>query len=275
MTSSVQKAVRFIQERCPGFSPIAAIVLGSGLGDLAKSLEHAVCIPYELLPGFHKPKVQGHSGQFILGTLNGVPVVCLQGRAHYYEGIPHEAVKNLVRTCYCLGARLWFATNAAGSMHAAVGPGRLVVIKDHINFLGTSPLVGANEENFGPRFVGMGDAYTPKLRRLILQAAQHCGVPMTEGVYLATLGPCFETPAEIEAFRRWGADLVGMSTVPEVIVARHCGMQVAAISVVTNLAAGMDPEPLSHDHTLQGAALGAEHMVRVVRQFIEWYACQT
>ncbi|UTI65807.1 purine-nucleoside phosphorylase [Paraconexibacter antarcticus] len=240
-----------------------ALILGSGLGGLADAVQDAVAIRYADLPGFAASTVSGHAGRLVVGTLAGRRVAVLQGRAHVYELPPAHAGPALtvgVRTVAALGATTLVATNAAGSLRPEVPPGHLMVLSDHINLMGVNPLVGPNDDALGPRFVGLGDAYDAGLRAQLLAAAQRAGVPLAEGVYLAVSGPSFETPAEIRAFRTLGADAVGMSTVPEVIVARHAGLRVAAISAITNLAEGMGGEPLSHEQTLASAADGARHL---------------
>jgi len=267
---SIDDAVRIISERRPGFRPRVALVLGSGLGAVAERIEHPTKISYADLTGFPVPTVAGHSGFMVLGRLGGVDVVCLNGRVHAYEGGDGAArLKTLVRTVKQLGADALVLTNAAGSMRADVGPGSLVLIRDHINMLGFNPLQGPNDESWGPRFFSMRDAYDPALAARFRQAAVTVGIALPEGVYLAYPGPNFETPAEIRAFRTLGADLVGMSTVPEVLVARHCGLAVAALSAVTNLAEGMSDETPSHDETLaQGAAI-AISLENLILAFLE------
>jgi xanthosine phosphorylase len=249
-------------------APRLGLVLGSGLGGLADAVQDAVAIPYSELPGFPVGSVVGHAGRLVLGTLAGTPVVVLQGRAHLYEGIPASDLAVPVRTVRALGAEALVLTNAAGSLRADVTPGRLMALSDHINLMGANPLMGANDDALGPRFVGLGDAYDLELRAQLRAAADAEGVELSEGVYLAVAGPSFETPAEIRAFRTLGADAVGMSTVPEVIVARHCGLRVAAVSAITNLAEGLGDEVLSHEHTLVNAAVAAGDLQRVLTRFV-------
>ncbi len=265
-------AAALIAERAPGFVPRLGLILGSGLAELADAIEPVAQISYTELPGFPQPSVEGHHGRLVLGTLAGVPVACLQGRAHVYEGVAPPALRAPVRTLRAAGAELLLATNAAGSLRAEVGPGRLMLIEDHINLLGINPLTGPNDDEAGPRFPSLRDAYDPGLRARLELAAAAAGVELATGVYLATAGPSFETPAEIRAFRTLGADAVGMSTVPEVIVARHCGLRVAAISVITNLAEGMAAEPLSHAQTLRFAGQAAGDLRRLVERFCEGVA---
>ncbi len=245
--------------RAPGFRPLVGIVLGSGLGALADAIAPVAVIDYRDLPGFPRPGVGGHAGRMVLGRLEGVPVACLQGRVHLYEGRPAAEVGRLVGGLHELGCRALLLTNAAGSLRPEVGPGRLSLIVDHIGLQGSNPLVGS------ARFVDMSEVYDPGLRAALRSAARDCGIALAEGVYLAVLGPCFETPAEIRAYRGLGADLVGMSTVPEAIAARALGLKVAGISVVTNLAAGMQASPLSHDQTLEQSGRAAADLARLVR----------
>jgi xanthosine phosphorylase len=252
-------------------TPRLGLVLGSGLGGLADAVDGATAIPYGDLPGFPVGSVAGHAGRLVLGTLAGTPVVVLQGRAHLYEGIPASDLAIPVRTVRALGAETLVLTNAAGSLNAHAGPGSLMAITDHINMMGANPLAGPNDDELGPRFVGLGDAYDLDLRRALHAAAESEGVALNDGVYLAVAGPSFETPAEIRAFKVLGADAVGMSTVPEVIVARHCGLRVAAVSAITNLAEGMGEEVLSHEHTLASAAVAAKDLQRVLTRFVEDY----
>lgn len=272
MTDEAIRAFGILKNRFFDFEPEIAIVLGSGLGRLADQLEDSHALPYDLLPGFHRPTVEGHGGQFILGKLEGKSVLCMQGRAHLYEGADISAIQTMVRTCFLMGCKTWLATNAAGSLRSEVMPGSLVLIKDHINFQFSNPLVGVNDERFGSRFVSLEDAYDAKFRKHLFQLARELNIPLTDGVYVSVIGPSFETPAEINAYRILGADLVGMSTVPEVILARHCGMKVVGISVVTNLAAGMHPVNVTHAETLKGAEMGAEKLVKLVRAFVRTYS---
>jgi xanthosine phosphorylase len=253
-------------------SPRLGLVLGSGLGGLADAVRDATAIPYAELPGFPVGSVAGHAGRLVLGTLAGTPVVVLQGRAHLYEGIPASDLAVPVRTVRALGAETLVLTNAAGSLNPQAGPGSLMALTDHINLMGANPLMGPNDDELGPRFVGLGDAYDLDLRARLRAAADAEGIALREGVYLAVAGPSFETPAEIRAFKVLGADAVGMSTVPEVIVARHCGLRVAAVSAITNLAEGMGDEVLSHEHTLESAKVAAKDLQRVLIRFVQEYA---
>jgi xanthosine phosphorylase len=244
------------------------VVLGSGLAAFADSVADAIVVGYEDLPGFPRPTVAGHAGRAVLGTIGGVRVAVLQGRAHLYEGGDPEALRVPVRALRSAGAEILVLTNAAGSLRADVGPGRLMAITDHINLTGVNVLAGPNDDSIGPRFPSLRDAYDPALRSLLRAAAQDAGVDLTEGVYLAVGGPSFETPAEIRAFGLLGAHAVGMSTAQETIVARHCGLRVAAVSVITNLAEGLSEEALSHDQTLAAAQRAAADLTSLLMAFI-------
>jgi xanthosine phosphorylase len=248
------------------------IILGSGLGGIADALTDAERIPYAELDGFPQPSVAGHGGTLHLGKLSGLDVAVFQGRKHVYETGDARGMTVPIRWLAQQGAEALLVTNAAGSLNADVGPGRLMVISDHINLLGVNPLTGPNDDAIGPRFPSLRDAYDPALREQLRTAAEALGIPYVEGVYLATPGPTFETPAEIRAFRTLGADAVGMSTVPEVILARHAGLRVAAVSAITNLAEGMGGEELSHEQTLRNAEVAARDLVRLVQRFAEEYA---
>jgi xanthosine phosphorylase len=269
VTEDARKAAEIVKRRLgSSVRPRVGIVLGSGLGGLADEVEGAISVDFGDLPGFPLPTVEGHEGRLVIGTLEGVPVACLQGRVHLYEGHPPSAVKPLVRTLHLLGCTIYFATNAAGALDPDAQPGELMLIHDHINFQLRNPLIGRNDDDFGPRFPAMDVAYDPELLGLLRASADEVGIAVREGVYLACLGPSFETPAEIRAFSRLGANAVGMSTVPEVIVARHCGMRAAAVSVLTNLAAGLSPVELSHAQTLEYADRAAGDLQRLVRAWL-------
>ncbi|MBA2656145.1 MAG: purine-nucleoside phosphorylase [Tatlockia sp.] len=261
-------AAEKIKELSSNFEPRLGIVLGSGLGSFAEQLENAITINYEEIPGFPKMTVKGHGGNLVLGYLNGMAIACLQGRAHSYEGCNHETVKTYVRTLHLLGCENFIATNASGSLHGDIGPGELMLIRDHINLQPGNPLTGPNDDEFGPRFFPLDNAYDKGLCKKLLQTAQKEQITLHQGVYLAVLGPHYETAAEIRAFRIWGADAVGMSTVPEVLVANHCGMKVAVISIITNYATGLTQ--ISHDHgaVVEMAAQAADKLVRLIKQFI-------
>ena len=261
-------ALEVFRQRLPGFAPRVAVVLGSGLGGLADQISEARTLPYQDLPGFPMSTVQGHAGELVAGRLAGVPVVCMKGRSHYYEGQGAAVMTSAVRTFKLLGCESMLLTCAAGSLRAEVGPGQLVTLTDHINLLPGNPLVGLNDERFGPRFMSMANAYDDDLRGLLRAAAQALELPWHEGVYVGYSGPNFETPAEIRMMQRIGGDLVGMSTVPEVISARHCGLKVAAIAIITNLAEGLSDVALSHQQTLKNAAIGAKDLTRLILEYL-------
>ncbi|HEX3977693.1 MAG TPA: purine-nucleoside phosphorylase [Solirubrobacteraceae bacterium] len=249
--------------------PRVGVVLGSGLGAVADAVTDPVVVGYEDLPGFPRPTVAGHPGRAVLGQIAGVPVAVLQGRAHLYEGGPMEALRVPVRALRAAGAEILVLTNAAGSLRPEVGPGRLMAITDHINLTGTNVLMGPNDDSAGPRFPPMGDAYDPALLSELRDAAAGLGMDLAEGVYLAVSGPSFETAAEIRAFARLGADAVGMSTVHETTVARHCGLRVVAVSAITNLAEGLSDVPLSHEQTLRDGERAAGDLSRLLLGFLE------
>ena len=263
------EAAEVIQARKPGFQPRVAMILGSGLGVLAEQMTDAVSISYADLPGFPISTVHGHAGELVLGNLAGVPVVCMKGRGHFYEGYGASVMTSAVRTFKLIGCEMLFVTNAAGSLRPEVDAGSVVVLNDHINLLPGSPMSGPNDDRFGPRFFSMANAYDAELRSMIKETAASKGITLNEGVYLACPGPNFETAAEIRAFKTLGADVVGMSVVPEVIAARHCGLKVAGVSAVTNLAEGLSPFPLSHEQTLKYAAIAAKDLVTLIHSFIE------
>ncbi len=231
--------------------PRIGIVLGSGLGAFAAELQNATAIPFAEIPHFPQSTVPGHSGRLVVGTVAEVPVAVMQGRVHAYEGYSSEEVTFPVRVLGRLGVKTLVLTNAAGGINEGLKQGQLVLIADHINLSGRNPVAGPNDERLGPRFFDMSEAYSGRLRRLAHEAAKEMNFRLDEGVYLSVLGPSFETPAEIRAFRAMGADLVGMSTVQETIAARHMGIEVMGLSCVTNMAAGIQKEPLSHEEVME------------------------
>lgn len=242
----VQECVAAVKQRAPRAAPKAAIILGSGLGDFADSLESKVVIPYSELPHFPRSSVAGHAGRLILGALDGQQVVAMQGRVHFYEGYEPWQVAFPARVLCAMKPNALVVTNAAGGINLDFKVGDLMAITDHLNLSGWNPLVGDNDERFGPRFPDMSHAYDPGLRQKLLECAKAEGIALRQGVYCCLSGPAYETPAEIRMLRTVGADAVGMSTVPEVVAASHMGIKVAGISCVTNLAAGIGKEPLSH-----------------------------
>jgi purine-nucleoside phosphorylase len=248
--------------------PAIGIVLGSGLGDFADKIADAVAIPFAEIPHFPKSTAPGHSGRLVIGTLDAVPVAVMQGRVHAYEGYTPQEVTFPVRVLGMLGIKTLIVTNAAGGIRPGLKQGDLVLLSDHINFTGLNPASGANDERFGLRFFDMTEAYSKRLRRLAAATAEKAGFSLNEGIYLSVLGPSFETPAEIRAFHVLGADLVGMSTVQEVIVARHMGIEVLGISCVTNLAAGIQLEPLNHEEVLETGRLVAGRFIQLLSALI-------
>ena len=232
--SSMSEVMQVIQHYAPkNFHPKIGMILGSGLSSLAEQITNPVSIPYQAIPGLPSGNVAGHASLLMMGHLNDVPVICMRGRLHLYEGVPYESLRVFVRLIKQMGCETLIVTCAAGSLREDVGPGELMMINDHINFHPGNPLAGPNDESVGPRFVGLEDAYDENLQEIMQSAANKLNIALPKGVYLSTLGPSFETPAEIRAFKRWGADAVGMSVVPEVILARHCGMRVACVAAIT------------------------------------------
>jgi xanthosine phosphorylase len=252
-----------------GLRPRVGVVLGSGLGAAADAVEDPTAIDFGELPGFPRPGVAGHGGQAVLGKIGEVPVAVLRGRAHVYEGGDLDQIRTPVRALRAAGAEILVLTNAAGSLRPDVGPGQLMLISDHINLSGVNILAGPNDETIGPRFTSMRDAYDPELRAGLRDAAEGLGTTLAEGVYLAVSGPTFETSAEIRAFAMLGADAVGMSTVHETAVARHCGLRVAAISAISNFAEGMSDTQLSHEQTLRDAQRAAGDLAPLLVRFVE------
>ena len=258
-------AIDRIVEALNGLAPRTALVLGSGLGGLEDEVEDAVRIPYADLPGFPQSGVSGHAGQLVAGRLAGAPVIMLAGRAHYYEHGRADAMRPALEILQGVGVERLFLTNAAGSLEPDMAPGSIMLITDHINFSGTNPLIGEPSDR---RFVGLTEAYDAQMRTAFMRAAEATGTPFHEGVYMWFSGPTFETPAEIRMARVLGANAVGMSTVPEVIIARFLGMRVAACSVITNLAAGMTGAELSHQETKDMAPLGGMRLATVLNQML-------
>jgi purine-nucleoside phosphorylase len=267
LLQQTQEAAAFISAKST-LRPALAIVLGSGLGDFADEAADAVKIDFADIPHFSRSTAIGHAGRLVLGAIGTCPVVIMQGRIHLYEGYPASQVAFPMRVFGRLGARAAILTNAAGGINLDYGQGRLVVIKDHINLQGQNPLVGPEDERFGPRFIDMTEAYSRDYRRMTQAAAKKLGMEVPEGVYAGLLGPSYETPAEIRFLRAIGADLVGMSTVPEVIVCRQMGIKVLAISCVTNMAAGILDKPLNHQEVLETGRRVAGEFKALLREVI-------
>ncbi|HET9000912.1 MAG TPA: purine-nucleoside phosphorylase [bacterium] len=262
----IDEAVAAIRRRTGIPFPQLGIILGSGLGSLADAAATDVVIPYADIPRFPVPNASGHPGRLVVGRLEDRPVIMMQGRVHLYEGYTSAEVTLSIRVLAALGVRILIVTNAAGGITRRFRPGDLMVITDHINFTGTNPLIGPNDEALGPRFPDLSGAYDPDLVVLALRAARDEGVPVRQGVYLAVSGPSYETPAELTMMARWGADAVGMSTVSEVIVARHAGIRVLGISAITNVAGGA--EPPSHEAVLRAARDLEPHFIRLIRRIV-------
>jgi purine-nucleoside phosphorylase len=250
--AKAERAAEFIRAQT-ALLPEVALVLGSGLGSFADQIQNAVSISYADIPHFPRPSAQGHAGKLVIGKVGDVRVAAMNGRVHYYEGLPLRDVIFPMRVFGRLGIKAAILTNAAGGINTSYKQGALVVLNDHINLQGSNPLIGPNDERFGPRFPDMSRVYWKPYRTIALEEAQRLGISVAEGVYLAVTGPSYETPAEIRAFRSLGADVVGMSTVSEVIAASHMGIRVLAISCVTNMAAGILDQPLSHQEVLETA----------------------
>ncbi len=249
----IKAAAAYLLEHIPQ-RPTIGLVLGSGLGDFADTLTDAVRIPFSQIPNFPVPTAPGHVGALVFGKKQGKDVVVLQGRIHFYEGLPQREITLPVRVLAAIGVKQLILTNAAGGVNTAYHPGDLMLIADHINYSFSNPLIGPNLEGFGPRFPDASDVYTAALRNAVKTAAAAAGIHLREGVYMMFSGPSYETPAEIRMARVLGADAVGMSTVPEALVAAHCGMQVVGISCITNMAAGVLPQKLTHDEVMETAA---------------------
>ena len=253
------EAARFINAKTPARTPRAAIVLGSGLGGVADAIADAAELPYDEIPFFMRSTVEGHAGKLIVGSLGGVDVVAMKGRFHYYEGYTMEEVTFPVRVFALMGIRALVLTNAAGGTAPHLGPGSLMAIIDHINLMGDNPLRGANDSRFGPRFPDMTHVYAPDYIGIAHDVAREMGVKLAEGVYMGLRGPSYETPAEVKLFTKLGGDALGMSTVPEAIVARHCQMKVLAVSCITNVAAGLTHREISHEEVMEvGARAGRD-----------------
>jgi purine-nucleoside phosphorylase len=268
MYDRVEEAAASIRRRCRAL-PETAVVLGSGLGDFADTLLDAIATPYGELPHWPASAVAGHPGRLVVGTVAGKRIAALAGRVHFYEGHDLATVVFATRVMGRLGVKQIILTNAAGGVNTSFAQGALMIIDDHINLLGSNPLVGPNDERFGPRFPDMSEVYSTRLRWIADEAARAKEVAVTHGVYLAAKGPSYETPAEIRFFRTIGADAVGMSTVPEAIAARHMGLEVLGISCITNMAAGVLPGPLAHDEVMETARRVRGSFVTLLEGIIE------
>lgn len=264
----IKSCGEFIKSKL-GKTPDLAIILGSGLGSLADQIENPIVINYEEIPSFPVSTVEGHEGKLIIGTLEGRTVLCMKGRFHYYEGYSLEDVTLPIRVMNYLGIKSLIVTNAAGGINTSFAKGALMIIKDHINMAGISPLRGQNIDEMGPRFPSCSDIYTKAIRTQAMDAFKASGVDFQEGVYFYCQGPNYETPAEIRAFRILGADAVGMSTAPETLVACHCGMKVLGISCITNMAAGILDQPLNHEEVQETATMVKDQFIKVIKSCVK------
>ncbi len=264
----MQESIKYLKNILGDFIPEILVVLGSGLGGFAEGLE-GISVDYKDIPNFKTSTVVGHKSKLFFTELHGKKLVVMQGRLHFYEGHTLAETTFPLKVLAKLGVKKVILSNAAGGINSTYKSGDLVLIKDHINFLGANPLIGKNDDELGPRFPDMTEAYSKRLRELASNVAQGEGVALKEGVYLATTGPSYETPAEIQMFKLWGADLVGMSTVPEVIVANHMGLEVLAISLVTNLASGISDVKLSHEEVVEAGRLAGVKFTSIVKKIIE------
>ncbi|EJG2385599.1 xanthosine phosphorylase [Kluyvera ascorbata] len=272
LNNAPYEAVEVLRAAKPGFTPRIALILGSGLGALADRMDNKTTLSYEELPGFPVSTVIGHAGEIVMGTLHGVPLICMKGRGHFYEGLGMGIMTQAVRTFKLLGCEFMFCTNAAGSLNTDIPAGSLVALNDHINTMPSTPMVGPNDDRFGPRFFSLANAYDKDLRTQLHHTAKGLDIPLHEGVFVSYPGPNFETAAEIRMMQRMGGDVVGMSVVPEVIAARHCGLKVLAVSAITNMAEGLSDVELSHEQTLKCAAMVTDDFIRLIGQFIKQYA---
>ena len=272
------EAADYLRDKLGRLKPSLGIVLGSGLGAAANAVRDRVIVPYDQIPHFPKSTVEGHTGRIVAGLLGGAPVIVMQGRVHFYEGYSAAEVTFPMRVLGALGIRAVVLTNAAGGIAEGYKIGQLVLLADHINMMGWNPLVGPNDARFGfhrkncgLRFFDMTEPYSKRLRAIAMQAAEQENIPLVdEGIYLAVSGPSFETPAEIRAFRKLGATLVGMSTVPETIVARHMGVEVLGISCVTNLAAGLSSARLSHSDVFEAGKQVERRLAELLERLATW-----
>lgn len=264
----MMESVEIFFKKTNNIKPSIALILGSGLTNFFADQQILHTIPYEDLPDFPQPTVKGHAGKLVLGKIKNKNIVCMYGRSHIYEGHDPKKLAHPIRFLKDIGCKLLIITNAAGSLKKSMSPGSLMLINDHINWSGFNPLIGSNEESYGPRFSDMSDAYDIFYREQLKEVAKHNNQKLFEGVYCMYSGPSFETPAEIKALQVIGGDAVGMSTVPETIVANHCNLAVLGISILTNYAAGMSKQKLSHKETLEQASLAEDKVINLIKNFI-------
>jgi purine-nucleoside phosphorylase len=263
-----EKAARTIRARA-NTDVSVAVVLGSGLGAFAEELTDVTTIPYQEIPGFARPTVEGHPGRLVIGQAGAVTIAAMQGRFHYYEGYSFEEVTFPIRVLKLLGVRTVVLTNAAGALNVEFEPGSLMVISDHLNLMGANPLIGPNDDRFGPRFPDLTSVYSAELQNVVIDEANGMGLEVRRGIYAALSGPSYETPAEIHMVRALGADAVGMSTVPEAIVARHMDMQVVGISCITNLAAGVSDRPIDHRQVMATGEQVRTEFTELLRRIVQ------
>ncbi|WP_297436556.1 purine-nucleoside phosphorylase [uncultured Clostridium sp.] len=268
LSTKIKVAADYILEKS-NYKPELALILGSGLGAIADTIEDAEYYNYSEIPGFPVSTVEGHAGRLVIGKLEGKVVVAMQGRFHYYEGYNMQEVTFPVRVMKLIGCEKLIVTNAAGAVNANYTPGDLMIITDHINFAGANPLIGRNLNEFGTRFPDMSDAYDKALRSKVKKIASDLGMELREGVYAMFSGPTYETPAEIRMARTFGADAVGMSTVPEVIIAKHSGLQVVGISCMTNMAAGILDQPLNHEEVMETSEKVRANFIKLMQNIIK------
>lgn len=269
MSDMIDQVAMQIKSKIGKYNPKIGLILGSGLGGMAEAIKDPIVIPYEEIEGFPHSTVAGHAGQLVVGKLNGVDVLCMQGRVHFYEGHSPAILALVVRSYARLGIETMILTNAAGSLNIDMGPGSLMCISDHINLSGCNPLIGPNDEKVGPRFPDMSEAYDANLRKKLFVAAEQEGVIINTGVYVMTSGPNFETPAEVRMFKMLGGDAVGMSTVPETMVAVHAGMKVLGVSVITNLGAGLTADKMTHEETITQANEAGKKLQKVLTRLVK------
>ena len=265
----INSAADFIRSKIGDNQPEVALILGSGLGELANAINNPIYIPFEEIPGFLSSTVSGHQGRLVVGELENKFVIAMQGRFHYYEGYPINEVTIPVRAMSKLGVSTLIVTNAAGAVNESYEPGDLMLIEDHINFANVNPLIGINLDDFGPRFPDTSQAYNGKLMEIALSASKTTGIDLKQGVYQYSTGPTYETPAETRVARSLGADVVGMSTVPEVMVAVHSGIKVLGISCVTNMAAGILDQPLDHSEVIETGANVKDKFINLVKEILK------
>ena len=262
-----EHAARIIRSRTTE-TPRIAIILGSGLGAFADDFEDAVGIPYEDINGFPRSTAEGHAGRLVVGKIDQVPLMAMQGRVHFYEGYSLEQVTFPIRVFKLLGIKTLILTNASGGVNVQFTQGALMIISDHLNLLGDNPLRGPNDARFGPRFLDMTSVYSPELQEIVIEEAKSLNIEVRRGIYAALAGPSYETPAEIHLMRNLGADAVGMSTVPEAIVARHMDIEVLGISCITNMAAGIGDEPINHEDVMATGDRVRETFTQLLRKVV-------